>query len=53
MKPIYKIFFFCLVIFFLSVVAAKMSIDHTFKELECARTDKNADLYFKNDTVDV
>ncbi len=47
MKPVVKIIILCLVIFALSIFAAKKSIDYTFKKVECTQTTQSAVLYFQ------
>ncbi len=47
MKPVVKIIILCLVIFALSIFAAKKSIDYTFKKVECTQTTQTTALDFK------
>ncbi len=47
MKPVVKIIILCLVIFGLSIFAAKMSIDYTFKKVECTQTTQTTALDFQ------
>jgi len=47
MKPVVKIIILCLIIFAISIFAAKKSIDYTFKKVECSQTTKTSVLYFK------
>ncbi len=55
MKPIYKILLLCLLIFALSLVATKKSIDYTFKKVECSQTDNTAAVavYDLNKSIEV
>ena len=47
MKPVVKIIIFCILIFALSLLAAKKSIDYTFKKVECNQTTQTTSLYFQ------
>ena len=38
MKPLVKIIILCAIIFILTVIVAKKSIDYKFKEVECSQT---------------
>ena len=40
MKLLFKIILICVIIFSLSIVIAKISIDRTFKQVECDQLDK-------------
>ncbi len=46
MKPVVKILILCILIFALSIFAAKKSIDYTFKKVECTQTTQTTALYF-------
>ena len=46
MKPIVKIIIFCVLIFALSIYAAKKSIDYTFKQVECSDSNEATALHF-------
>jgi len=47
MKPVVKIIILCILIFALSIFAAKKSIDYTFKKVECSQTTQTTALYFQ------
>jgi len=47
MKPVVKIIILCILIFALSILAAKKSIDYTFKKVECNQTTQTTSLYFQ------
>ena len=53
MKPIVKIIILCIIIFGLSLYATKKSIDYTFKEVECAKTNQTTSVYFAPQTIEV
>lgn len=46
MKPLIKIIILCVIIFVLSVIVAKKSIDYKFKEVECSQTSQIKDPTF-------
>ncbi len=47
MKPIIKIIILCILIFALSIYAAKKSIDYTFKKVESSQNNQTTALDFK------
>lgn len=47
MKPVVKIIILCILIFAISIFAAKKSIDYTFKKVECSQTTQTTVLYFR------
>lgn len=47
MKPVVKIIILCILIFALSIFAAKKSIDYTFQKVECSQTTQTTALDFK------
>ena len=42
MKAVYKIIILCLVVFAISLLVTKKSIDQTFKKVECSQVDSTA-----------
>ena len=46
MKPIVKIIILCILIFALSIFAAKKSIDYTFKKVESSQTTQTTAIDF-------